>query len=289
MRKNITDFLDRKTVIAAFNKAAQSYDQAAVLQREIADRLLDRLELVQIQPEIILDIGARTGYTSHLLAERYTKAQVIAVDWAENLLRFKEQKSILKICAEPEKLPLPAECADLIVANLVWHWVDDKMRCLQEWRRLLKPGGLLLFTTLGPDTLHELRASFAEVDEHPHVHLFLDMHDIGDLLMAVKFAEPVMQAEHLFLTYSHLKDLFRDLRNTGVTNALRARRQSLYGKQRWQKMQDRYNNFSSIEYGFPATMEVIYGIGWVAAQASVNYQDENGNILIPISNLKKVA
>lgn len=288
MIKNSVSLLDRQTVISHFNKAAQHYDQSAVLQREIADRLIDRLEWVKFEPKVIVDIGARTGYTTQLLTQRYPQAQVIATDWAKQLLDKVSAVApqALTVCAQPEKLPLPDQCADLIVANLTWHWVDDHAQCLREWRRLLKPGGLLLFTTCGPDTLYELRASFAAVDNQPHVHLFLDMHDIGDALMAAQFAEPVMQAEHLHFTYSSVAGLLQDLRGTGVTNALYSRRHSLTGKNRWQAMLAEYQKFFTVEYGWPATVEVVYGLGW-AGEIADSYVSEQGETLIPIDRIRR--
>lgn len=288
MLTKTTRLLDRKTIVAAFNKAASRYDSTAIIQKEIADRLLDRLEWVRLEPRVIIDIGARTGYTTQFLMRRYPEAQVIAVDWAEKLLEQTRQAApnAMTVCAEPENLPLPAQSADLIIANLTWHWLDDRARCLQEWRRLLKPGGLLLFTTCGPDTFYELRASFAAVDDQPHVHLFLDMHDIGDALMAAQFSDPVMQAEHISFTYSSAAGLFRDLRGSGVTNALLSRRRSLTGKRRWQQMLDEYAKFSSPENGWPATIEVIYGLGW-ASELPGSYQDEHGEVVVPISHIRR--
>jgi malonyl-CoA O-methyltransferase len=289
MINKMTPLLDRRAAIAGFNRAAGQYDQAAVLQREVADRLFDRLEWVKIEPLTILDIGARTGYTTRFLCQKFPQAQVIATDWAENLLKpAAGAPDVLRVCADPERLPLPSQIADLIIANLTWHWQDDHGRCLREWRRLLKPGGLLLFTTCGPDTFYELRASFATVDEQAHVHLFLDMHDIGDAMMAAQFADPVMQAEHLCFTYSSPAKLFRDLRGTGVTNALQSRRRSLTGKNRWQRMLSEYDKFSTPENGWPATVEVIYGLGWAAGEdLPGSHQDERGEVVVPLSHIRR--
>jgi len=287
VKRTTTPLLDRKAIMTAFNKAAGSYDSASVLQREIADRLFDRLEWVRLDPKVIVDIGARTGYTSQILAQRFPHARIIATDWANHLLQQSEniKGNITRICAQPDKLPLPSQCADLMIANLTWHWLDDRHRGLLEWRRLLKPEGLLIFTTCGPDTLYELRSSFAAVDDQPHVHLFLDMHDIGDALMAAQFVDPVMQAEHLTLAYSSANGLFRDLRGTGVTNALSSRRRSLTGKHRWRGMLSEYQKFSTPEDGFPATVEVIYGLGW-AGKSLGSYSGDQGEIIVPIAHLK---
>jgi malonyl-CoA O-methyltransferase len=280
------DVLERETIISHFNKAAETYEEAAVLQREVADRLIDRLAWIKKAPQTIVDVGARTGYTTQLLRRSYPQAQILAVDWANHLLQSPSlnEFATTRICAEPDRLPLPAQCADLVVANLVWHWLDDPARSLREWRRLLKPGGLLLLTACGPDTLYELRASFAAVDTYPHVHLFLDMHDIGDAILAAGFADPVMQAEHLYLSYSSLSGLFRDLRGTGVTNALNSRRRTLTGKQRWRQMLAEYQKFSSSDEGFSATIEVVYGVAWMPEIASTT--GEEGEVVFPISQLK---
>jgi malonyl-CoA O-methyltransferase len=288
VNKKITPSLEQHRVVTQFNQAADSYDGAAVWQREIADRMLDRLELVRINPQVILDIGARTGYTTQLLTQRFPEAKIIACDWAENLLHKvgEQAPAALPLCAEPDRIPLAAQTADMIISNLTWHWLNQPAACLREWRRLLKPNGLLLFTTCGPDTLYELRSSFAAIDDQPHVHLFLDMHDIGDMLLAAQFADPVMQAEHIYFNYSSLDGLWRDLKATGVVNALRARRRSLTGKNRWRRMLAEYKKLSCPAEGWPATIEVVYGLGWVTG-SPVSYSDEPGEVIVPIHQIGK--
>lgn len=280
--------LETSRIVANFNKVAPMYDQFAVLQSEIADRLLDRLEIVKLEPQVIIDAGARTGYTSRLLRKRYPQAQIFSVDWAEKLLNTAHQASSLipSICAIPESLPFPSHSVDLIFANLTWHWLNDPIQVLLEWRRLLKLDGLLVFSTLGPDTFHELRASFAAVDEAPHVHLFLDMHDIGDTLLAAQFSGPVMQAEHFCLSYSSAQSLWKDLRETGVTNVLADRRRTLTGKNRWQRMLKEYEKWVTAENAWPATIEVIYGLGWVE-DSLLAHGHENGEVTIPIDQIRR--
>ncbi len=278
--------LELKRVIANFNKCAHQYDQYAFLQNEIADRLVDRLEIVRLNPERILDIGARAGYSSQLLRKRYPQAQVISLDWAQNFVKIALNSQTIGICAQPENVPIAPRSVDLICANLTWHWLNNPIQALKEWRRLLKPGGLLMFSTCGPDTFYELRASFAAVDELPHVHLFLDMHDIGDALVAAQYIDPVMQAEKIYLNYSSLTSLWRDLRKTGVSNALADRRRTLTGKNRWRRMLIEYEKKGSAQEGWPATIEVIYGLGW-AEDSPFAQQNEVGEIAIPIEHIRR--
>lgn len=255
--------------MANFTKSAHTYDQCAFLQNEIAERLLDRLEIVKLNPGLIADAGVRPSYTRQLLQKRYPQAQVIALDWSASSSGVIEARSV-----------------DLIFANLTWHWLNEPFQVLKEWRRLLKPGGLLVFSTCGPDTFYELRASFAAVDESPHVHLFLDMHDIGDALMTAQYTDPVMQAERIYLHYSSLTGLWRDLRGAGVTNALAQRRRSLTGKNRWRRMVEEYEKRGSAQQGWPATVEVIYGLGW-AEDSPFAQQNDSGEVAIPIEQIKR--
>ena len=274
-----SSLLDRRAIIKAFNQAAHRYNAAAILQREVATRLFERLDLMNIQPQVILESGARSGYLSELLIQRYPHAQVFAMDWSSNLLS--QSVTPRKVCAEPEKLPFLSGTVDLLISNLLWHWMDDNWLGLQEWHRVLKPGGLLLFSTLGPDTLSELQNSFAQVDTHPHVHPFHDMHDIGDALLAAQFVEPVMDSEHLHLTYASISRLIQDLRDTGVTNAAQGRCRGLYGKNNWRRMLNHYQNFHSKDQRLLATFEIVYGLGWAPA-APLSYKAANGDIIIPV-------
>jgi malonyl-CoA O-methyltransferase len=209
------------------------------------------------------------------------------LDWARQLIRQAPTKlNIHKICAAPDHVPLADKSVDLIIGNLVWHWTNAREQCLREWRRLLKPGGLILFTTCGPDTLYELRDSFAAVDDHSHVHLFVDMHDIGDAMVAARFAEPVLQAEHILFNYSSITKLWRDLKGSGATHVMVSRRRTLTGKKRWQKMLVEYQKYAAAEEGWPVTFEVIYGIGW-AEQSPASFVNEQGEAIVPIHQIKR--
>lgn len=270
---------DRQAVRRAFDRAAPTYDGAAVLQREVADRLLERLDYMRLDPVRILDLGSGTGYATGPLCRRYAQAQLVSLDLAPAMLRHARERrpdrgiarwlgGLVKgehlhwLCADGEHLPLADECVDLVFSNLALQWCDPS-RVFDEARRVLKPGGLMLFSTFGPDTLKELRSVFGEVDDAPHVNEFIDMHDLGDALVRARLADPVMDMETLTLTYADVTTLMRELKAIGAHNALPGRSGGLTGKTRWQRMSSAYERFRQAGR-LPATYEVLYGHAWKA-------------------------
>jgi malonyl-CoA O-methyltransferase len=167
----------------------------------------------------------------------------------------------LLLCGDAEHLPLASESIDLLISSLTIQWCNDLQQTFAEFRRVLKPGGLLMFTTFGPDTLKELRQSWASVDQQGHVSSFLDMHDIGDTLLSAGMAEPVMDVEHFTLTYPDVVSIVRDLKDIGATNALQQRTRGLTGKQAYKAMQQAYESLR-VNGTLPASYEVIYGHAW---------------------------
>ncbi|HKJ09848.1 MAG TPA: methyltransferase domain-containing protein, partial [Gammaproteobacteria bacterium] len=180
--------VDKAQVRQSFGRAAASYDAAAVLQREVGERMLERLQLVRMKPERIADLGAGTGVATAELARRYRGARVVAVDIAEPMLQLARRRAPWLgrpgyVCGDVERLPLRDGSVDMVFSNLCIQWSNDLDRTLGEFRRVLRPGGVVMFTTFGPDTLRELRSSWAAVDAYSHTSAFLDMHDIGDALL----------------------------------------------------------------------------------------------------------
>jgi malonyl-CoA O-methyltransferase len=268
--------LDKSRARAAFERAVQSYDRAAVLQREVGQRLLEWLDYVRVQPARVLDVGAGTGYCTQALAKRYPKARLIAADIAYNMLASARRQlswwqrrrgRFSYACADAEALPFADASVDLIVSNLTLQWCADLERTFAEFRRVLAPGGLLMFSTFGPDTLKELRAAWGETDAYVHVHSFVDMHDIGDALLRTRFADPVMNMEYITVTYPDVVTLMRDLKHLGAHNASPARRHALTGKGRLRRVQQCYEGYRTGGL-LPATHEVIYGHAWVADRAA---------------------
>lgn len=283
--------LDRAQLRATFERAAQSYDTAARLQREVADRLFERLEVVRLTPERILDVGCGTGYCSDLVARRYRGARVIGVDLALAMLCHARRRGWWRlsawrcrfICGDAERLPLATASVDLIVSNLTLQWCQP-LAAFAEFRRVLRPGGLLIFTTFGPDTLKELRAAWSAVDNAPHVHSFLDLRDVGDLLLQSDFADPVVDIERLTLHYPAVFDVLRELKRIGAHNAAPDRARGLTGKRRFEKFRSSYAAMA-VEQGIPATYEVVFGHAWAPAEDRL--RREHGDAIVPVSAIRR--
>lgn len=270
-------------VINNFNRAALTYNQAAVVQREIADRLLEKLCYIHLQPQSILDLGAGTGYATRLLAEQYPTAELTALDMSENMLAQISQPDTTLLCADAANIPLDDNSVDLVFSSLMLHWCADIGAVFIEIQRILRPDGLVLFATLGPDTMHELRSAWAKVDDLPHVHHFLDMHDIGDLMLAAKLQNPVMDREDITLQYAAVSSFMRDLKALGVQNTHPKRRRGLMGKQRYAEFVSAYEDFEQ-NGRMPVTYEVLYGHAWGGQPQD---QPQATEVAIPLSAIKR--
>jgi malonyl-CoA O-methyltransferase len=276
---------DPRAVRRAFGRAAATYDAAAVLQREVGTRMIDRLDVVKLVPSAILDAGCGTGDALGELAARYPGASRVALDIAMPMLTTARARSGVHqsmfarlaagwrgrtvarspafVCADIGALPFAKSSFDLVWSNLTLQWVRDLANALAELHRVLAVDGLLTFTTFGPDTLKELRAAFSSVDAHPHVGRFVDMHDIGDLLVHTGFADPVMHMETITLTYAEPMALLRELKAIGATNAAAGRARGMMGRARFERMTAALAS-SARDGRIAATFEVVYGHAWKA-------------------------
>ena len=268
---------DQARVRRAFDRAADCYEQFAVLQNEVCKRLLEKLEIVKINPQFILDAGAGTGAAIPTLFKRYKKAQLVALDLSENMLNKSRQhgnflRSHHLVCADIEKLPFADNVFDLVYSSLSMQWCNDLNAALLEAKRVLKPGGLFVFSTFGPDTLKELRSSWATVDTANHVNQFIDMHDIGDALLFDGFAEPVMEAEVLTVTYNSVDEIMHDLKAIGANVTAQRSRTGLGGKAILQSLRQSYEQFRQDNL-LPASYEIIYGHAWKPALAEAQKQE----------------
>jgi malonyl-CoA O-methyltransferase len=257
--------VDARFARRAFGRASATYDAAAVLQGEVRGLLLERLQLTDLEPRVILDAGAGTGVASQALKRRYPKARVLAVDSAQRMLRVAAARGswlrpLSRVCADAARLPLKDASVDLVFSNFMLPWSDPD-QVLTEFRRVLAPRGLLTFTTLGPDTLRELRSAWASADSSPRVHAFIDMHDLGDALVRSGFAEPVLDVERYTLEYPDVSRLAADLKAVGEVNALAGRRKGLTGPRTFDAMRAAYEAHRR-DGRLPATYEVVFGQAW---------------------------
>ena len=276
--------LDLRSVRRAFERAAASSDASAVLQREVGQRMAERLLLVKLQPLTILDAGCGTGDALCELSTRYPEAFLIGLDLAHAMLDCARRRAAAThaserslfarllgmraarrdpalVCADACCLPLASGSVDLVWSNLMLHWINDASDAFGEFHRVLRVGGLLMFTTFGPDTLKELRAAFAGVDSATHVSRFIDMHDVGDMLVQGGFADPVMDMETITLTYSDARTMMRELKAIGAHNAMVGRPRGLTGRARWSRVLAALEEFRR-DGRLPATYEVVYGHAW---------------------------
>jgi malonyl-CoA O-methyltransferase len=262
--------LEPRRVRRSFDRAAKTYDAAAVLHAEVRENLLARLQLTTLTPSVVLDAGAGTGHAARALKRRYPKAQVVALDSSPRMLheaarRRSWLRPFARVCADAGLLPLADASVDLIVSNLMLQWCDPDA-VFAEFRRVLAPHGLLSFSAFGPDTLRELRIAWDQVDSHSHVHHFIDMHDLGDALVRAGFASPVLDVERYILKYLTVRKVAEDLKATGAHNATTGRAKGLTGARKFAAMQAAYENFRQ-DGRLPATYEVVFAHAWVPAQS----------------------
>ena len=264
--------IDKARVRASFSRAADSYDAAAVLQKRVREEMLDRLSLINIAPQTILDAGCGTGFGSYALQKQFKSAQLVSLDIAFKMLqKTAEQQPWLQklaqkilhkqqlVCADIESLPIASNSINLLWSNLALQWCNDLDAAFNEAARVLQPDGLFIFSTFGPDTLKELRT--ASSNGHTHVSRFIDMHDIGDALTRAGFSAPVLDVEYYTLTYDDVKGVMKDLKSIGAHNATVGRNRGLAGKGFLQNLIQNYEQFRS-DGKLPATFEVIYGHAW---------------------------
>jgi len=280
-------WLDPQRTRRAFERAAATYDASAVVQREVGQRMAERLAVVKLQPAAILDVGCGTGDALGELSTRYPDAFVLGLDSAYRMLETARGRTAAArasgrslfarwlgagartgaepalVCGEACRLPVATGCIDLVWSNLTLQWINETPVALYEFHRVLRSGGLLLFTSFGPDTLKELRSAFAALDQATHVSRFLDMHDLGDMLVHAGFADPVMDMETITLTYEDATTMMRDIKSIGAHNATRGRPRGLIGRARWQRVLSALEAFRR-DGRLPATYEVVYGHAWKA-------------------------
>ena len=281
--------LDRASLMRSFDRAGGGYDAAAVLQADVRAELLRRLDLVSLEPRVVVDAGAGTGHASRELKRRYPRARVIALDFAAGMLRAAAhqqswRRRFDRVRADAARMPLADASVDLILSNLMLPWCDPDA-VLAEFRRVLAPRGLLTLTSAGPDTLRELRLAWAHADAHVHVHRFIDMHDLGDALVRAGFAAPVLDIERRTVAYADVRGLMADLKAVGAHNALSGRSKGLTGKGTMRSMQSAYEEFRR-DGRLPASCEIVFAQAWaplhsgarIARETTIGLNDMKGHL-----------
>jgi len=262
-----------------FDAKAICYETSAVLQRNVCNELLERLDLTSLKPDIVLDVGCGTGWGTQDLLKKYKKAKIISLDLSPEMLKQTKSKGgwLRKpqlICADAEDIPLEDESVDLIFSSLMLQWCDYK-KVFAEFKRILKPDGLLMFSSFGPDTLKELKQSWARVDNHAHVNEFTDMHDLGDALIHAGLAEPVMDMDLLTLTYNDAMSVMKDLKAIGANTILKNQQKDaehgLVTPAKLKRVVAHYEQFRK-DGIIPASYEVVYGHAWKTKQRATKLE-----------------
>lgn len=266
-----------------FERAAETFADASFVHDETRAQLLERLDFVRIPDDgLLVDLGAGPGTGALALATRYPRARVLALDRSPAMLRLARTAGLAAVAGDAERLPLRDAGIALVFANLVLPWCSPAA-FFAEVARVLSPDGALVFATLGPDTLGEIRRAFG-ADPAIHVHGLFDMHDLGDLALAAGLEEPVLSAENMTVTYPNLAAIVRDLRACGATNVAAGRRSTLTGARRWQAFEQALEA-SRREGRLALTVEVVYGQAFGRSRRRV--PQERGEIAVPLSEIRR--
>ncbi|MEN4827057.1 malonyl-ACP O-methyltransferase BioC [Pseudomonas sp. P39-UII1] len=252
---------DKRQVAASFSRAAASYDSVAALQRAVGVSLLQQLP-DELAPSRWLDLGSGTGYFSRVLAERFAPASGLAVDIAEGMLRHARGErggAQYYVAGDAERLPLADDSVDLVFSSLAVQWCGQFASVLEEVRRVLRPGGVLAFSSLCVGTLDELRASWQAVDGMVHVNRFRRFEDYQRLCAASGLEQLCLQQQAHVLHYPHVRGLTHELKALGAHNLNPGRPSGLTGRARMQGLLQAYEAFRQPQ-GLPATYQVVYGV-----------------------------
>ncbi len=280
--------LNPRTVRLAFDRVASLYDGHAALEQEVASRLLDRLEFHRLTPQRIVDLGCGTGQASAGLKNRFRKAEVIGLDSSPAMLvQLRRKSRVLRrlraVCADMSALPLADQSSELLFSNLALQWCPDPAALFTEFRRVLTPGGMLLFSSFGPGSLRELRAAWVAADGTAQTMEFVDILQVGDALMAAGFQEPVMDAERITVSYPDIDSLVRELKATGTSGFLQGQSSLEEAKGELEKAYEPFRK----EGRYPVTYEIIYGTAFGPQQGQPRKTSQGDVVTFSVESLRK--
>jgi malonyl-CoA O-methyltransferase len=277
---------EKRAARRAFDRARE-FAGACFIHDEARTRLLARLDLLRLEPYLAVDLGCALGRGASALAVRFPAARVVALDSSRSMLRSaaaSTDAAFAVVGGDAERVPLKEHCADLVLANLVLPWCRPDA-VFSEAARVLAADGVVLFATLGPDTLKEVREAFATADDRIHVHPAFDMHDLGDLALAAGLADPVLDVDRLEVTYAEVAALVRDLRATGAINVAGARRRGLTGVARWRRFEQAL--VATPGRRFAVTVELILGQALGRGPVQRRPRPDAGEIRVPLERLTR--
>ncbi len=279
-----------REISKAFNRKASQYEKTAKVQKEIGSRLFERLDYLKLEPRYILDLGCGTGLFTQLLKKKYPKAQVVGLDIARAMLDISKQKHSWRskwqvVNGDMHTLPFPSGLFDLVFSSQTIHWSSNAPLLFNELNRIMNQGGCLMFSTLGPDSLKELKTAWSKVDGYAHANDFMDMHDLGDIMLKASFVDPVVDMEYLSVHYPSVEALLKALKDQGVRNIHSNRNQGVTTPHQLKVLKQAYTTLQTEEGQIPLTYEVVYGHAW---KGSTHKAQNGSETVIPISQIKKV-
>ena len=283
--------LDQRQVRRGFDRAAAGFDAAAALPGEVRARLLGSLDyLDDTVPAVVLDLGSGTGHAAAAMKKRWPKSQVLALDLSLSMLRQSRRQAgwwrpFTRLCADARALPLADGSVDLVFANLSLAWMEDLPAVFAGLRRVLRPGGLLVCSSFGPETLGELQAAFTGEHEPPQPIPLLPIAGFGDAMVAAGFRDPVLDRDLFTLTWPDLRALLRELRATGMGNALARRRRGLTGRGRFAAASAACEALRDEQGRLPSTWEVIYAHAWAPAPGAPIREGGHDVASVPLAQI----
>ena len=265
-------------ILKSFDAKSSSYDQYSFVQKEVSERMIQRLKFLKSKPLNILDIGCGTGYLSNLINQYLPNSNIVCMDFSYEMASQCKNKNIkLKpLVADAEYMPFKTSTFDLVISSFTLHWCQQIEKIFSDFFRILKNYGNFMFTTVGPDTLKELRNAYKLIDNYEHINTFNDMHDYGDILLSSGFHDPVMDVERLIVEYKNFNGVLQSLRKTGASTVI-CNESKFTTKKSLKSLENHYkkNNKNGL---FPVTYEMIYGVAWKKGTQN----SKNNKVVIPI-------